>query len=192
MVIERLLAPAIVSVVVTAIVAPLIFFFLKRWDEKNKRNFEIRYAEYKHYLKALEQITASAQEDFEIFMADDFAQCLQRILTREGESSEALMELNQQVNTLTSNVRKSFSQATQELNGLRLVCSSRLLEVVNEFIDLQCQLLEESSAMLKRLDQIDINNPLAALSGEMQAKGEQTKVLFELIVQQMRKELKIK
>jgi len=192
LVIERLLAPAIVSVVVTAIVAPLIFFFLKRWDEKNKRNFEIRYAEYKHYLKALEQITASAQEDFEIFMADDFAQCLQRILTREGESSEALMELNQQDNTLTSNVRKSFSQATQELNGLRLVCSSRLLEVVNEFIDLQRQLLEESSAMLKRLDQIDINNPLAALSGEMQAKGEQTKVLFELIVQQMRKELKIK
>lgn len=192
MVIERLLAPAIVSVVVTAIVAPLIFFFLKRWDEKNKRNFEIRYAEYKHYLKALEQITASAQEDFEIFMADDFTQCLKRILTREGESSESLMELNQQVNTLTSNVRKSFSQATQELNGLRLVCSSRLLEVVNEFIDLQRQLLEESSAMLKRLDQIDINNPLAALSGEMQAKGEQTKVLFELIVQQMRKELKIK
>jgi hypothetical protein len=190
--IEKLLTPAIVSAFVTAIIAPLVFFFLKRWDEKNKRNFEIRYAEYKHYLKALEQITSSAQEDFEKFMSEGYAQCLQRILTQEGDSSETLIELSQQVNTLTSNVRKSFIQATQELNGLRLVCSKKLLEVVNEFVELQRQLLEESSAVLSRLNQIDIDNPHSILSGEMRAKGERAEVMFELIVQQMRKELGIK
>lgn len=76
MALEAIIQPAIVAAVVTAIVGPLIFFFLKRWDEKKRRNFEIRYAEYKHYLKALEQISSSSHADFERFMGQSYADCL--------------------------------------------------------------------------------------------------------------------
>ena len=190
--IEKLLTSAVVAAVVSAIVGPLIFFFLKRWDEKNRRTFDIRYDEYKHYLKALEQISSAGHADFERFMSETYAQCLNDILTSEGESDQPLIELNRKVNELTSNVRKSFTQATQELNGLRLVCSSKLLEMVNKFIAIQRELINESSSMMGRLNQIDINNPESIVSGDMKIKGEHATTLFEEIVVQMRKELGIK
>lgn len=190
--IEKLLTSAVVAAVVSAIVGPLIFLFLKRWDEKNRRTFDIRYAEYNHYLRAIEQISSAGNAEFERFMSETYAQCLKEILSTEGDSNQPLIELNRKVNDLTSNVRKSFTQATQELNGLRLVCSSALLEMVNEFIDIQRHLIDESVSMMGRLQKLDINNPESIISGEMKAKGEQATVLFEKIVVQMRKELGIK
>jgi H+/gluconate symporter-like permease len=56
--INQILNPAIVSVLVTSIVAPFIFYFLKRRDEIKKRNFEVRYTEYKKYLNTLENISS--------------------------------------------------------------------------------------------------------------------------------------
>jgi len=189
---EVIWQPAVVAAVVSAIVGPLIFFFLKRWDEKNRRNFEIRYSEYKHYLKALEDIASASQSDFERFMRETYADCLKDILATEGRSDEPLLRLNEEVNELTARVRELFSQATQELNGLRLVCSDELLSMVNEFVEIQRSLLNDSCAVLSRLDQVDPNDPSAMLSGDMRQQGERSQELFEQIVRQMRKELGIK
>ena len=192
MVPEELLQPAIVAAVVSAIVGPLIFHILKHRDEKRKRGFEIRYAEYKHYLKALEKIASANLTDFEGSMATTYADCLKEILATEGQSHGPLLRLNQELNELTSNIRKSFTQATQELHGLRLVCSSKLLKMVNEFVDLQRQLIDESCSVMSRLREMDVLNPQYAISGEMKAKGERTQQLFDAIVLQMRKELGIR
>lgn len=192
MTIEGLLTSAVVATIVSGIVGPLIFFFLKRWDDKKRRNFEIRYDEYKHYLKALEQITSASQAAFERFMSETYADCLKDILTTEGKSSEPLIRLNKKINELTSNIRKSFTQATEELNGLRLVSSSTLLDMVNEFINIQRELLNQSCSIMGRLNQIEINNPDTLLSSEMKARGKQAQDLFERIVLQMRKELGVK
>lgn len=190
--IENLVTPVVVSAVVTAIVGPFIFFFLKRWDEDKKRNFEIRYAEYKHYLKSLEQIAVSGRSDFERFMNEGYAECMRKILKGEGDSNDILIDLNNRVNELTRSVREAFTKATQELHGLRLVCSIALLEMVNEFIEIQRRLMDQSGAVLAKLNQIDLANPNAMLSGEMEARGRRAQELFELIVKQMRKELGIK
>jgi hypothetical protein len=189
---EAILQSAVVAAIVSAIVGPLIFFLLKRWDDKKRRNFEIRYAEYKHYLKALEKIASSSQADFERFMSETYASCMNEILTTEGQSSDPLVRLNEEVNSLTANVRTSFTQATQELHGLRLVCSEKLLHKVNEYVDIQREIIDSSCSVMGNLNQIDINNPSASISGEMKEKAERTQVLFEEIVQQMRKELGVK
>lgn len=189
---KTLLASAVVSATVTAIIGPLIFFFLKRWDEGKKRSFEIRYAEYKHYLKALEQITASSRTDFERFMNEGYAECMRKILTEDNNGSSALLELNARTNELTKGVRESFTRATQELHGLRLVCSSTLLGLVNEFIETQRQLMDQSLAVLGNLKQIDLSNPNALFSGEMQTKGQRSQQLYDQIITQMRTELGIK
>ncbi|WP_287817741.1 hypothetical protein [Idiomarina sp.] len=189
---EAILQPAVVAAIVSAIVGPLIFFLLKRWDDKKRRNFEIRYEEYKHYLKALEQIASSSHTDFERLMSETYTSCINEILTTEGQSSNPLVRLNQEVNNLTADVRKSFTQATEELHGLRLVCSKELLQKVNEYVNIQRELIDSSCYVMGNLDQMDINNPSASLSGEMKEKGERTRALFEEIVQQMRKELGIK
>jgi len=52
-----LITPAKVSTVITAILAPLMFYLLKRRDEQKKRQFEVRYAEYKKYLQVLEELS---------------------------------------------------------------------------------------------------------------------------------------
>jgi hypothetical protein len=190
--IEKLLTPAIVAAIVSAIVGPLVFFFLKRWDDKNRRTFDIRFNEYKHYLKALEQISSSTHVEFERFLSETYAEHFAKILSTEGDATQILIELNMKLNELTSGIRKAFEQATQELNGLRLVCSATLLEMVNEFISIQRQLLDESVSLMGRVKEISLHNPSSILSGEMKLKGEQASSLFEKIVVQMRSELKIK
>jgi len=40
----------------TALLVPLLFYLLKRRDERKKRHFEVRYAEYRKYLQVLEEI----------------------------------------------------------------------------------------------------------------------------------------
>lgn len=80
MAIETLLTSAVVAAVVTAITGTLIFFFLKRWEDKKRRTFDIRYNEYKHYLKALEHISSTIPEDFERFMNEPYAQCLNEFI----------------------------------------------------------------------------------------------------------------
>jgi hypothetical protein len=190
--IVKILQPAIVAAVMTAIIGPLIFFLLKRWEDKKRRNFEIRYAEYKHYLKALEQVATTSYVDFESLIGETYANCLKEILASEGQSNEPLLRLNQEVNNLTANVRKSFTQATQELNGLRLVCSEKLLGKVNEFVNIQRQLIDEACHLMGKMNKININNPSSIITGEMKAKSERSQVLFEEIVRQMRKELGIK
>lgn len=192
MTVQEILQPAVVAAIVSAIVGPLIFFLLKQWDDKKRRNFEIRYAEYKHYLKALEQIASSSHADFERFMSETYASCMNEILTTEGQSSAPLVRLNQEMNNLTASVRKSFTQATQELQGLRLVCSEKLLHKVNEYVSIQRELIDSSCSVMGKLNQININDPGASISGEMKEKAERTQILFEDIVQKMRKELGIK
>jgi hypothetical protein len=64
--------------------------------------------------------------------------------------------------------------------------------MVNEFIELQRTLIDESSAVLARLDSASIGNPEGIISGEMKAKGEKAQHLFEAIVMQMRKELGVR
>jgi hypothetical protein len=189
---KEFLQPAIIAAVVTAIVGPLIFHLLKHRDEKRRRSFDIRYAEYKHYLKALEQVASSSLADFEKSMATTYADCLKEILATEVQSNGPLVRLNHELNELTSKIRKSFTQATQELHGLRLVCSGKLLKMVNEFVNLQRELIDESCSVMSRIQKIDVLNPQTAISGEMKAKGERTQQLFDAIVLQMRKELGIK
>lgn len=187
--IEKLMASAVVAAVVSAIVCPLIFLFLKRWDDKNRRKFDIRFAEYKHYLRALEQISAADLWNFEQFLSETYAKCFEGILLTEGKSKDPLLDLNKKVNELKANVHKTFTQATQALNGLKLVCSSALLEMINEFIDIQKKLVDE--LVMIKLQHIDLKNTDAMVTGDMKIKGERVSELFENIVTQMRKELKI-
>ena len=188
---EAVIQSAIIPTIVTAIIGPLIFFGLRRWDEKNRRNFEIRFSEYKHYLKALEQISSTSHAQFEEFMTETYAKCLNEILASEGQSSDPVIRLNEELNHLMAGIRTSFSQATGELNGLRLVCSDKLLEMINDYVNIQRKLMDESCAVLRRLEQIDLADPTSMFSGEMKAEGERSQQLFEDIVRQMRSELKI-
>lgn len=127
-----LLTPALVSTVVTAVLAPLLFFWLKRRDEKRQRNFEVRYAEYKHYLRTLDEIASASRVEIERFFSETVATTFKTILAEPEGSDDALVNMNDALLGLTSRLGQTITKAEGELNGLRLVCSDKLLSMIDE------------------------------------------------------------
>lgn len=58
---------ALVSVLVTTVLAPYLFARLKAREEKERRDFDIRYKEYARYVTALANLEKSIREDGERF-----------------------------------------------------------------------------------------------------------------------------
>jgi len=75
---------------------------------------------------------------------------LKDMLTDSDNAATHLVRLQQALDTLSSQMRQSFTRATSELHGLRLVCSDKLLRMVDEFIQLQRELMEEAIAVMAK------------------------------------------
>jgi hypothetical protein len=190
--VSALITPVIVSTVITALLAPLIFYFLKRRDEQSKRHFEVRYAEYKKYLQVLEDIVATTRGDFEQSYMKTVASILKDMFADQDNAANHVVRLHEALDVLGSQMRQTFTKATSELHGLRLVCSDKLLGMVDEFVQLQRELMDEAIAVMGNAKNVDIDNPEAGMTGAMKAKGQRAQPLFDQILQQMRAELGIR
>ena len=187
-----LITPVIVSTVITAVLAPLIFYFLKRRDEQKRRHFEVRFAEYRKYLQVLEDIVAATRIDFEQSYMKTVASILKDIFADPDNAANHALRLNAALDALGSQMRQTFTKATSELHGLRLVCSDKLLKMVDEFVQLQRDLMDEAIAVMANAKNVDINNPDAAMTGAMKEKGQRAQPLFDQILHQMRTELGVR
>jgi hypothetical protein len=181
-----LIVPVVVSAAVAAVLTPVLFFVLKRRDERQKRHFEVRYTEYKKYLQAIEEIAAAARIDLKQSYTAVVASTLKDMLADPEQSSDYGPRLDKGLNDLGNEVRATFAKATNGLHGLRLVCSDKLLPMVNEFVELQRELTEESIALIA---DARISNPSASVSDAMAEKAERAESLFDQILEQMRAEL---
>ena len=187
-----LITPAIVSTVITAILAPLMFYFLKRRDEQKKRHFEVRYAEYKKYLQVLEEIVAATRGDFEQSYMKAVASILRDMFADPDNTGNHVVRLHEALDALGSQMRQTFTRATSELHGLRLVCSDKLLKMVDQFVQLQRELMDEAIAVMANAKNVDVHNPEKAMTGAMKEKGQRAQPLFDQILHQMRAELGIR
>jgi hypothetical protein len=186
-----IVTPAIVSTFVTAILVPSLFFFLKRKDERVKRNFDVRYLEYKKYLATLEDVTRATRGDFEKDYLNSVSDVMNEILTNPANSNEALLKLHKSLDEYGKKIRDSFTKAVNELHGLKLVCSDALLSLVNQWVQLQRELLDESIQIMERAKTINLRNPESIIMGEMKGKAKKAEIVFGSILKQMRKELDI-
>jgi hypothetical protein len=182
----ELIVPALVGATVAALLTPVLFFLLKKGDERKKHHFEVRYAEYKRVLQAIEEIAAAARIDFKQSYTAVVASTLKEVLTDHEPSSDYGVRLDQGLEDLGNQARESFARATSGLHGLKLVCSGELLTLVNEFVELQRELVEESIALIA---DARIENPSASVSEAMKEKALRADSLFERILEQMRSEL---
>ena len=188
---QNIITPAIVSTFVTVILAPLLFFYLKRKDERIKRNFDVRYSEYKKYLATLEDVTRAARGDFEKEYLHSVSDVMTEILTNPEKSNEALLKLHRSLDEYGKKIRDSFTKAVNELHGLKLVCSDSLLLLVNQWVQLQRELLNESIQIMERAKTMNLSNPESVITGEMKEKAKNAEAVFDSILKQMRKELDI-
>ena len=187
----QILNPAIVSIIVTSLVAPFIFYFLKRRDEIKKRNFEVRCAEYKKYLNTLENISSLSRISFEKDFMKIANECFSEIITNPQESNASLIKLNSAMQELTATLRPSFSQAQNELHGLKLVCSQKLLYMINEFISLQNELINKSTEFMAHWKEYIGKKESFFENSSIKELGQRANSLYEDILKEMRKELKI-
>ncbi len=188
---KEFLTPVIVSAIITSIIAPLAFYVLKRYDEKRKQNFDVRYAEYKHYLKTLDEITSAVRMDSEKYFSETVSETFRVIISNPEQSNDALLRLHDSLGEMQSNIQKTFTKAEGELHGLKLVCSDKLLTMVNDYVALQRDLMNATTKMMGNWKSIDINNPSSFITGELNEKAQQAQVLYNKILLQMRNELKI-
>ena len=188
---NEILTPAIISTFITAIFAPLIFNFLKRRDEINKRNFEVRYSEYKKYLNTLEEISNKMNTNFEKEYIKVVSEVFNSIISNPEKSNEALRRLNNELQKLTNNLRTIFSKATSELYGLKLVCSDKLFNMIEEFISTQKQIMKKSINFMGKIN-LDKPSDFSFIeNNDIKKLGSHSEKLFQDIVLQMRKELGI-
>lgn len=186
---ELILTSSLVSALVTAILGPAIFYILKTREDRKRRQFEIKFGEFKHYLKALEQISRFSGEEFEKYMSGPAQRCMESILTGREDSNQALANMNREMNEFVSRLTKSFQQAASELHGLRLICSPELFGMVNEFVRIQDQIMTESIALMGQIKFNESGSVVVPTDSDLRRKGEASKQMFELIIEQMRSEL---
>jgi|ERR1700693_1802907 len=175
---------ALVSLGVTAVLSPLLFFFLNAREQRRKRTLDLRYMEYKEYLSALGKIAEAGRTDFEAFMRDTMGDHFTNIMQGKGD----LVALNSDVREFTLRITGAFSQAKNELHGLELVASDQLLAVVQQFVALQEQFLRKTQALLHDLKAFDTNSPAAS---ELRQLGGEAERLKSRILEMMRRELKL-
>ncbi len=186
---ELILTSSLVSALVSAILGPAIFYILKTREDRRRRQFETKFGEFKHYLKALEQISKFSGEEFEKYMSGPAQKCMESVLTGGEPANQALITMNREMNEFVSKLTKSFQQASSELHGLRLVCSPELFGMVNEFVRIQDQILKESIALMGQIKFNESGSVEIPIDSGLRRKGEASKQMFERIVEQMRSEL---
>lgn len=189
---EQFITPALISTMVTAVLAPLCFYLLKRHDDKKKRNFEVRFSEYKKYVATLEGITQTSRVDFEADLMKTISSVMSEILADPENANKAVVRLHEELSQCDSKIRESFVKATNELHGLRLVCSEKLLGLIDEFVQIQRDMMDEYIRILGSINVFETKNPADLIKGEMKAKAEKAQPLFDQILKQMRAELGIR
>jgi hypothetical protein len=110
------------------------------------------------------------------------------MLTDPDQSSDYSLRLDKGLADLGRQMRESFARAAGELHGLGLVCSARLLGLVNEFVQLQRELMEESISVIA---DASVSNPSASVTEAMKEKASRAQSLLDQVLQQMRGELDV-
>ncbi len=179
------------SGVVGAFVSTVVTHFLKQRADRERRNFDIRYSEYKKYLAALEEIASKGREAMESLMEMFFKQYIPRLLAScsDHEANQINIELSRDIGKLIDKTGFNFHQVNSELHGLRLVCGEKLSGLINEYTTLYQKGLEVAQFIFEEIKQ---GKESTAIEDEIKKDGERMQDLFDNIVVEMRKELKIK
>ncbi len=178
------------SGVVSAIVSALVTHYLQQRAEREKRNFDIRYEEYKKYLGELEAIAASSRQGMvgvlELFSKQYFPRLQEA--TTEQEMATINDELNRDIFQMIEQAGFNYHRASSELNGLQLVCGKRLKGLIDDYTRLCQESLEIVPLALEELKQ---GEDVASNEDQLTSLGDRIQEIFDEIISEMRRDLNI-
>ena len=145
--IEKILA--LMGYVIAGIVGVLHLRLRRKYESEAKLR-EMRFKVYREYLAKLDSIHENLRLDFGEFnriFQDVFESILQ-----QNPAGKPLIELQRHLSEFSNKSIGAANQSVNELNGLRLVCSQSILNILDEYIKLAKEQLDESGHMLKSIN----------------------------------------
>ena len=184
-VVASVLCTAIASVMI-----PLVLHYLKARKEDRDRLFQIRREAYTEYFKRFEDASSDISYDFEKFQKETLPTHFRKLL-ESNSSPEAMVEFQAAVGEFPAKVMRSFEKINNEITGLQIVASPRVLELTNEFEAINRALLNSTTPWLEGLKQGMLTPAGQAphTSEELVGLGMRLRLCRTSIVMQMRKEL---
>jgi hypothetical protein len=186
----KIVVPA-VCIVLASVIVPILLHYLKGRREREQKLLEIRTKAYTEYFKKYEEAAKGVGNDYEEFSKVTLKNEFRKLL-ESGDSPDAIIEFHDAVGKFPHQIQDAHRKATEEITTLKILGSSRLLELTTEFEQLNQDILELSSEWLGEMQQAltmpDFEAPIAK---KMKEKGQKAKDLKEEIISQMRIELKL-
>jgi gas vesicle protein len=180
-----------VCVVLASVIIPILLHYLKGRRERDAKLLEIRTQVYTEYFRKYEEAAKGVGNDYEEFSKVTLKNEFRKLL-ESGSSPDAIIEFQDAVGKFPHQIQDSHRKATEEITTLKILGSSRLLELTTEFEQINREILELSSEWLGEMQQAltmpDFEAPIAK---KMKEKGQRAKDLKEEIINQMRIELKL-
>lgn len=186
----KLIVPAI-GVVLASVIVPILLHILKGRREREDKLLEIRTKAYTEYFRRFEEAARGVGVDYEQFSKVTLKNAFRELLESDN-SPDAIIKFQGEVGKLPHQIQDSHRKATEEITTLKVLGSSKLLELTTEFETLNQEILEMSSEWLNEMQQAlampDFDAPIAK---KMKEKGIRANELKEQIIKQMRVELKL-
>ncbi len=186
----KLIVPAI-GVVLASVIVPILLHILKGIRERQDKLLEIRTKAYTEYFRRFEEAARGVGVDYEQFSKVTLKNAFRELLESDS-SPDAIIKFQDEVGKFPHQIQDSHRKATEEITTLKVLGSSKLLELTTEFETLNQEILEMSSEWLNEMQQAlatpDFDAPIAK---KMKEKGLRAKELKEQIIKQMRVELKL-
>lgn len=189
------LTPSVVvpamSVLVASVIVPLLLHWLRGRREQAARVFEVRREFYSQYFKKYEEAAAAVGNDYEEFSQVTLKQEFYKLL-QAGNSPEAVVAFQSAVGEFPHKIQDAHRRATEETTVVKILGSTELLKLTQEFEELNHEIIKMSSKWLAELQETlsspDMEGPVAK---EMQRKGREAGELKEKIIAQMRAGLNV-
>ena len=132
----------------------VIWFFINR-RYQNKDNLKAtRLDTYKSFLNKLDEAGSSSR-----VMSGEIMRIMsevgEKILKDHENSNDVLIEMNHELSSLTKESLKGFQIFTNEINQLTLVCSKKMLPLVEELLAIYKQVSNNYTSLLSNLNFLD-------------------------------------
>ena len=177
------------SVLIASVIIPLLLHHLKYVRERKERLFEARRSAYHDYFKKIESAAADAGQEYERFSREIMPKAFLKLL-QSNNSPEAIVEFQQVVGDLPLRIQEAYRKASSEITTLQIVCSEPLMQLSQEFENLNKKILDMSADWLGEMKgsmaQPDFDAPIAK---QMKALGEEILSCKQGLLAQMRAEL---
>lgn len=186
----KILVPAI-CVILASVIVPILIHILKGRREREDKILEIRTKAYTEYFKKYEEAAKGVGNDYEEFSNVTLKNEFKKLLEAEN-SPDAILEFQDAVGDIPQKIQSSHRKATEEITSLKIIGSSVLLSLINEFEILNQEILEKSSEWLGEMQQALVNPDFESpIAKEMQEQALRAKSLKEKVILQMRVELNL-